>query len=224
MSRGPERSGKKLKRAERRQRAAELVTEGHSLRTAETVLRQEGFGAGKSTLARDLRSVREALAEKTQETIAAHRAAQLEKLAMLEDFIARSDMQDRFQVEGLLGVHNAIARLLGLNAERSAVNIGIGVNASGQPAIAMEFLDAIFAEERDRTGEDDVRARFEAETQCFCANDFAWLWEQCRARRQQGTSLLLDAHAAPDHSALGAEGQPSDDRAPERGEDGSDDD
>jgi hypothetical protein len=83
-----------------------------------------------------LRKLREALAEKSQDTLAAHRAAQLEKLAVLEDFMARSDMQDRFQVEGLLGVHNAIARLLGLNAERSAVNIGIGVNASGTAEIS----------------------------------------------------------------------------------------
>jgi len=89
----------------------------------------------------------------------------------------------------------------------SSVNVGIQVNASGQPVIPLELIDQIFAEERERTGEDDVRERFDAETSGFITSDFAELWAWCRERRVKGTAMLLSAPSSDDLRADDAEGQ-----------------
>jgi len=96
-------------------------------------------------------------------------------------------------------------RLTGQLAGGSAFHVGVQVNANGRPVIPLEVWDSVLEEERERTGENDVIARFSTETSGFMASDFAELWNWCREHRTRGTATLLQDHAAVDLPADGPE-------------------
>jgi hypothetical protein len=125
-----ERAGRKPNRTRRRARAAELAEQGTSTRQAETILREEGFvHTDHNTLARDLRREREQLAANAQRTTAEHRDAQHAKLLVLERFVAeQANMDDPDMVLALLSIHDRIAKLCGLNLERTALNVAVNVD------------------------------------------------------------------------------------------------
>jgi len=182
-----ERAGRKLKRAERRARVADLALEGKTTREAEVVLREEGFvHVDHNTLARDIRREREQLAALAQSSTAEHRDAQHAKLLALERYVAeQAAMDDPDMVLALLSIHDRIAKLCGLNLERS--NVNLAVNVEQDPAkmgLYRRFLH---------------EARFVPEAK------FEEVWALCRSLAEPPTAESTARIGPPEDSPLWAD-------------------
>jgi hypothetical protein len=184
------RTSKKMEQSHRRKRAAEVVLAGKSVRQAETILREEGFRhADHTTIARDLQHERRRLAEATQATVEEHRATQYAKLLALERFVAEeAAMDDPDMVLALLGIHDRIAKLCGLNLERTAVNVALNVEADPEKmGLYRRFLH---------------EARFVPEAK------FEEVWALCRSLAEPPTAETTARIVPPKDSPLWREEVP----------------
>jgi hypothetical protein len=122
----PLKSEHKLEMARRRARVAELARQGKSVRTAEEILRSEGFKhCDHVTVAADLKLECDRLAADARATTVQYRQEVLEKLRQAEAFIQARGWDDPDYMKDLMAIVDRLIRLLGLSQERHQINVAV---------------------------------------------------------------------------------------------------
>jgi hypothetical protein len=176
-------SQKKLEMARRRSRVAELASEGLSVRSAEEILRSEGFArCDHVTIAADLKLERDRLTQATQSTTAQHRRRLLAKLMVLEDRVRARGDDDPNYVSDLLSIIDRVIKLLGLSQERHRIDVAVGVEQDPEKMVGYR--------------------KFVHETRWIPEAAFGPLWELCRKLSQPPTAETTAAIGPPADSPL----------------------
>jgi hypothetical protein len=174
----------KLEMARRRSRVAELASEGLSVRSAEEILRSEGFKrCDHVTIAADLKLERDRLAAATRATTVQHRQKVLEKLTQMEAFVRARGWDDPNYVGDLLGIIDRVIKLLGLSQERHQINVAVA-------------NDTIPAEKMIGW------RRWLRETQFISESEFQPIWDLCRKLSKPPTAETTAMIGPPADSPL----------------------